>query len=1830
MKTMQARGIAAVLMAVVMLVMAPVGTLAAFPDGNPVPVQEFYVPFPEDQLLEGLRAIEAGGPDAAPVNPMTTYISLAVGSSGTVIYYDQWENGYDADISNPTNIYSAGNPGGTQIWGDGDASNGAPPGIPSDVLGAGTVIVLHNSLNTNTLQSVIDFDGRDKIAATKTIALTRTGWASGSGTLMAGSVEVFDTMNWGTNYRVPVGENISGDDDIFEYTGIAVMAGAGGATISVDVNADGDFADAVDVNGVTLAEGESRLVNGGIRVGARVVSDRPVQVDLLTGDRGSNYESRDSALLPTNLWTGNYYTPVSTISSAGTKVWLYNPGTTSISVTYQRRSGGSIISANLTVPAGGYLSQVIPEGTGARFFTQSGAPFYAFSTTDSTGGQYDNMAWDWGYTLVPEDSLTPQVLIGLGIGRDPTSSSQPNENGNPVWVTPVGNGETPVTVYVDYDANPATGPLVDPNGNRYNVSYSLRELQQQKIYNPSGNQTGMLVYVLAERVKLAAAWGQDPATASVASPGLDVGTGVPPFPLFDAGKNGTMDTDVDGDGFLSPGDIVLYTITTNNISRAPVPDLRLFDELPNDVTYVPNSTFFTNAAGVTVQIPDSAAGTAFPLDGAGHILDSVSALPVGGHYTVTFKATIKDFADLTPGITELINEGEASAVFTDVPFVDRLPLYGKIGDFVWEDSNLNGIQDAGEAGIPGVLVKLRDSGGNVVATQLTDAAGGYLFIGVPAGSYTVEFVLPAGYLFSPAGQGSDPSVDSNANPATGMAAVTLPGGKTDRTIDAGMWRPNPQITVTKTANPTAVPETGGDVEFTVTVQNTGSVPVILTEVVDSVFGEIPVGLFDKTYLAVGDIATYTFTEWLESPDLTPHNNVVKATALYGKQSVEDEDDADVTFVDVLPEIAITKTANPTSVPQTGADVTFTFAIENPSNETVTVTSLHDDVFGDLLPEAVSQNGGNAIVLEPGAGYSFNITRRLSSPDLTPHTNTVTVKAKDDEGNKVSDEDDATVTFTEVRIEIDVTKTANPTAVPETGGDVEFTVVVENTGTEAVTLTGAVDSVFGTLDLSGFDKTYLEPGESATYTFTEWLTGSTAVGHNNVVTVTAEDNNGTEVEDEDDADVTFTDVLPEIVITKTANPTSVPETGADVTFSFTIQNPSAEVVTVTSLTDSVFGNLLPEAVSQNGGNAIVLDPGASYSFSITRSLSSPDLTPHANTVTVEAKDDEGNKASDEDDETVAFDDVLPQIAITKTAMPGVVPEPGGDVEFTFAIENPGTERVTVTSLGDSIFGDLLPEAVSQNGGNAIVLDPSASYTFKITRYLEAGDLSAHNNVVTVTAEDNEGNEASDEDDATVEFDDTLPQIAVTKSATPGVLPETGGYVTFTVVVQNTGTEAVTLTGAVDSVFGPLDLADFDKTYLEPGESAVLEFEEWLISSDMVPHNNVVTVTAEDNDGNQTEDEDDADVLFTDVLPEIAITKTANRTSVPEPGGDVTFTFVISNVGGEELTVTSLVDDVFGDLLADAEAENDGQSIVLAPHTNFTFSITRSLDAGELAPHVNRVDVVGADDDGNETAAYDTETVTFTDVLPSITVTKDVDIPEAIEPGGTFTYTVVVTNTSPEPLTLTRVADDKFGVIYEDESITLEPGAAETFTFQMNHTTAGRYPNTVFATAVDDEGNSVTANDNAEVVIRRVGISVVKTSDAVDGAVESGSTVTYTYVVTNTGDVTLYDVRAVDDKLGVVGTVESLAPGASVTFTASAQLDDTTTNVVVATGSDEDGNTVRDEDTVTVETFLPFTPPNDPDPDPDPYLPYTGGALASLIAFAAVSTLLGVILRKRAAA
>jgi len=117
----------------------------------------------------------------------------------------------------------------------------------------------------------------------------------------------------------------------------------------------------------------------------------------------------------------------------------------------------------------------------------------------------------------------------------------------------------------------------------------------------------------------------------------------------------------------------------------------------------------------------------------------------------------------------------------------------RVGDFVWEDRNGNGIQDAGDSGLANVTVQLYNNSNVLQSTKTTDTAGAYAFTGLAAGNYYVKFTLPSGYVFSPkdvSTGGATDLTDSDADTTSGQTATfALASGQNNSTLDAGMFQP---------------------------------------------------------------------------------------------------------------------------------------------------------------------------------------------------------------------------------------------------------------------------------------------------------------------------------------------------------------------------------------------------------------------------------------------------------------------------------------------------------------------------------------------------------------------------------------------------------------------------------------------------------------------------------------------------------------------------------------------------------------------------------------------------------------------------------------------------------------------------------------------------------------------------------------------------------------------------------------------------------------------------------------------------------------------------------
>ncbi len=1007
------------------------------------------------------------------------------------------------------------------------------------------------------------------------------------------------------------------------------------------------------------------------------------------------------------------------------------------------------------------------------------------------------------------------------------------------------------------------------------------------------------------------------------------------------------------------------------------------------------------------------------------------------------------------------------------------------------------------------------------------------------------------------------------------------------------------LTVTKDAAPTSVLETGGSVTFTFTVKNQSSVALTISSLNDDKFAVLS-GDADcqvGTSLAAGATCDFSYTTNLSGAAATSHVNTFAAQGTDGAgHTATASDNASVTFTDVKPAITVTKTASPISVPETGADVTFTFTVSNSGTVPVILTALSDDIYGTLAGDADCQVGTS---LAAGANCSFEMTQHLSGTANTNHRDVFSASVKDNENNLSTATDDAVVAFTDVKPSVDVTKSATPTVVDETGGSVTFTFTVTNTGSVPATISALSDNIYGTLSGDSDCKvgTSLAVGASCSFDLTQTLSGAVSTSYVDVFTASIKDTENNVATDTDDATVAFNDVKPSITVTKEANPIHVPETGANVTFTFTVTNNGSVPAAITSLSDDVYGTLSGDADCQLGTS---LAAGASCNFTQTEFVSGVVGSSHVDTFTANAADVDGNTTSANDDATVSFDDVLPAIEVSKTASPTEVDETGADVSFTFQVKNTGTVPVTLQSLSDNVYGSLSGDTDCAVG---TTLAANASCDFTLVKFVSGVVGTPHTDTFSASAQDLEGNPASDTDEATVTFVDVKPAITVTKTAAPASVLETGEDVTFTFTVQNSGTVPATITELSDSIYGTLSGDDDCKvgTRLAAGSSCDFTLVKFVSGTVGSTHTNVFTAAVKDDENNPASDTDDATVAFTDVLPSLEVSKTADPTSLPETGGSVTYTFTVHNTGTVSGTITALSDDKFGALSGDADCQIGTE---LNADASCSFEVSKSLSGAALSSHTNVFSASIEDAEHNSASDTDDATVSFSDVLPALSVNKEVNPTELPETGGNATYTFTVTNTGSVSVTLDALTDDAFGSLVGDDDCkvgTVLPASGScsfTLVKSLSGAAGTDHTNIFTASGTDADGNPASDTDEATVTftdeLPALQVSKDVSPDNVD---ETGGEVVYTFTVNNTGPVTTEITSLQDNVFGAlsgdddckVGT--QLAAGASCNFslnkTLSGAVDAPHDNVFSAEIKDTEGNTdsASDDAEVTFNDVLP---------------------------------------------
>ena len=1104
-----------------------------------------------------------------------------------------------------------------------------------------------------------------------------------------------------------------------------------------------------------------------------------------------------------------------------------------------------------------------------------------------------------------------------------------------------------------------------------------------------------------------------------------------------------------------------------------------------------------------------------------------------------------------------------------------------------------------------------------------------------------------------------------ANTATAIGVPPGGGTVTDEDSATIAVDPNPSITLTKSLQSNAdedgngVISAGDTLTYSFVTTNDGSSTLNNVTITDPLPGlsALSCSPAQPSTLNPGEsmscTATYTVTQ--SNVDVGQIDNTATVTGdVAGGGTVMDTSSV-TTPVPQTSSIALVKSLQSNADEDGSGDVsvgdTLTYSFVATNSGTVTLDGV---TIADPLPglSALSCSPAAGSSLAPGTSMTCTATYSVSQADVDAGEilNTATVDATDPGGNPVDDTDDETVPITQTP-SIDLVKSLQSNADEDGSGDVSlndtltYSFVATNTGTvtlDNVTITDPLPGL-SALTCSPVAGSSLAPGASMTCTATYSVTQADvdAGRIDNTATVAATDPDGGAVGDTDDETVLATQDVG-IVIVKSLQANADEDASGTVslndtlTYSFVATNNGTVTLDNVTITDPLPG-LSALVCTPAAGASLV--PGASMTCTATYVVTQADVDAGQilNTATADATDPGGDPVDDTDDETVPVPQ-NPSILLDKSLLSNADEDGSGDVSlndtltYQFVATNDGDVTLDNVAVADPLSG-LSALSCSPVAGSSLA--PGASMTCTATYVVTQADVDAGEvlNTATASATDPDGDPVDDPDDETVPVPQA-PSIILDKSLLSNADEDGSGSVTlgdtltYQFVATNDGNvtlDNVTITDPLPGL-SALTCAPAAGASLAPGASmtcnALYSVDQGDVDAGGVF--NTATVDATDPNGDPVDDTDTESQPITQSAS-IGLVKSLQSNADEDGSGTVTlgdtltYSFVATNDGNVTLDNVTITDPLPG-LSALSCSPVAGAS--LAPGASMTCTATyvvtqADVDTGQID---NTATVAATDPSGNPVGDTDDESVVLPqgpsiDLVKSLQSNADEDGSGDISVDDTLTYSFVATNDGDVTLTNVTVTDPLPGMsalsCTPSAGSSLTPGAVmtctATYTVTQADVDAGQIQNTATAEGTPPVGPNVTDDDSVLINPPQVAsIDLVKSlqSNADEdgsGTVSVGDTLTYSFVATNDGNVTLDNVTVTDPLPGLSAlsctpaSGSSLAPGASMTCTATysvtqADIDSgTITNTATASGDDPDGNPVDDSDMETV------VPPQNPSID-----------------------------------
>ncbi|SDO68249.1 conserved repeat domain-containing protein [Nakamurella panacisegetis] len=583
---------------------------------------------------------------------------------------------------------------------------------------------------------------------------------------------------------------------------------------------------------------------------------------------------------------------------------------------------------------------------------------------------------------------------------------------------------------------------------------------------------------------------------------------------------------------------------------------------------------------------------------------------------------------------------------------------------------------------------------------------------------------------------------------------------------------------------------------------------------------------------------------------------------------------------------------------------------------------------------------------------------------------------------------------------------------------------------------------------------------------------------------------------------------------------------------------------------------------------------------------------------------------------------PAITVAKTATPLTLTAAGQTVAYSFLVTNTGNVTLTDVHPTETAFSGTgtAPTITCPAGAASLAPGESVTCTATYTATQADADAGTVTNTATATGTPPAGDTPPVSEPSTVVVTITPnPAITVAKTATPLTLTAAGQTVAYSFLVTNTGNVTLTDVHPTETAFSgtgtaPTITCPAGAASLAPGASVTCTatYTATQADADAGAVTNTATATGTPPAGDTPPVSEPSTVVVT-ITPNPAITmvKSADPSDAAHftVGQVITYSFVITNAGNVTLTNVTPTEGTFTGAGTMAAPTCPAGAASLAPGAQVTCTATYTLtqadvDAGSVT---NDATATGTPPPGDTPPVSQPSTVTIpSNPNPAISLVKSATPSTITAAGQTVTYSFLVTNTGNVTLTGANVTDTAFTgtgtpptITCPNAAATMAPGQSVTCTATYVATQAdvdaGTITNTATATATPPPGNNppVSEPSTATVTITpNPAISVVKSATPAT-ITAAGQTVTYSFLVTNTGNVTLADATVTDTAFTGTGTpptitcpagAASLAPGESVTCTAT----------YVATQADVDAGLISNTATASATPppgdTTPVSPPS----------------------------------------